>query len=302
MGHHNGEPELFSEEWVRSAPRHEDPADVRARRYQAIIAGHERSARTWAPPAEARGSRRRPVLAAVLVTALFGLGALAAQFTSPLGWPVSVGVVDKPPRAVGEQPQRILPAVAPPANAPRAGFTIAGHNPDGSVVGFSPCRTWPVVVNLTRAPSFGYDATVAAVAELQQAMGVPFAVRGDTDEVVTDARAPYQPDRYGEDWAPILIDWQPQEATVLGRGGPASVVDDDGVRRYVSGTVALTTTQAWTPVSLRAVLLHELGHVVGLGHVSDQSQLMYPQAVQGGFAAGDRAGLALLGTAACAAG
>ena len=53
-----------------------------------------------------------------------------------------------------------------------------------------------------------------------------------------------------------------------------------------------------------AVVLHELGHVVGLDHVSDPSQLMTPVGRPDllGYAAGDRTGLALLGGGECAPG
>ena len=51
-----------------------------------------------------------------------------------------------------------------------------------------------------------------------------------------------------------------------------------------------------------AVVLHELGHLVGLGHVSDQTQLMFPEGslATTAYAGGDLAGLARLGQGACA--
>ncbi|HEX6418878.1 MAG TPA: matrixin family metalloprotease, partial [Acidimicrobiales bacterium] len=53
--------------------------------------------------------------------------------------------------------------------------------------------------------------------------------------------------------------------------------------------------------AVRAVLLHELGHLVGLDHVDDPGQLMQPvaQADLVAFGPGDLTGLAHLGRGAC---
>lgn len=53
---------------------------------------------------------------------------------------------------------------------------------------------------------------------------------------------------------------------------------------------------------VRALYMHEFGHAVGLEHVSDRRQLMYPQLVQGrpdAFGPGDSAGLRALGRQRC---
>jgi predicted Zn-dependent protease len=53
----------------------------------------------------------------------------------------------------------------------------------------------------------------------------------------------------------------------------------------------------------RAVILHELGHLVGLDHVSDAEQLMFPTANHArDFSDGDLAGLVQLGQGACVPG
>ncbi len=76
---------------------------------------------------------------------------------------------------------------------------------------------------------------------------------------------------------------------------------------FVAGQVTLdapglSETLAWPegPAHIRAILMHELGHVLGLDHVDDPTQLMYAEnSGQFEFGDGDRAGLALLGTGEC---
>ena len=49
-------------------------------------------------------------------------------------------------------------------------------------------------------------------------------------------------------------------------------------------------------------MTHEFGHLVGLDHVDDPTQLMYPSTspAVSTFGGGDLAGLAALGSGACA--
>jgi predicted Zn-dependent protease len=110
----------------------------------------------------------------------------------------------------------------------------------------------------------------------------------------------------------VLIAWSdgralPQlDGSVDGLGQAAAAESDQNTWAYVSGQVVLdqhklAPTQLRDRTVARAVLLHELGHLVGLNHTTDRRQLMNSEAQFGvtDYAAGDLHGLALLGTQAC---
>jgi hypothetical protein len=92
----------------------------------------------------------------------------------------------------------------------------------------------------------------------------------------------------------------------VGMGGYTAVSNPAGQWVNVTGQVALSSSAAGAPGFAAAggwahLLLHEIGHLVGLGHVEDPGQVMYPVAGPGAptaYGPGDRAGLSRLGTAA----
>jgi hypothetical protein len=112
----------------------------------------------------------------------------------------------------------------------------------------------------------------------------------------------------------VLIAWStPAEfgelsGPVIGLAGSEPVSADDEQLALVSGQVVLDADQLGEVLALsggRAIALatitHELGHLVGLAHVSDQRQLMYPSArpLVANFGRGDLTGLAALGLGRC---
>jgi hypothetical protein len=207
---------------------------------------------------------------------------------------------------------------------PASGYTfLFGAGEDKCFpVRFNPCAPVPYVLNDALAPPGGVDDVREAFARLAEATGINFVEEGTTDERLAITREPYQPERYGQRWAPILIGWSAlgmgsgpdtsgDDVIVVGRGRPLRQGDVlvSGVLELNVDAVLDRTTGATLPAGFGAgitqgrVILHELGHVVGLGHVSGPAQLMYPELGQhtsptADFGIGDRAGLRLLGAEA----
>ena len=201
---------------------------------------------------------------------------------------------------------------------PGATYSYAWVNPDGSAVRWNPCRPIRWVVNPAGAPPGAIDDLTAAVRRVGDATGITFVYGGEVTEAPSPNRPAVQPDRYGDDWAPVLISWARLQGTALGAGlgteretvGVATPVaisqsGDSGV--LVTGQIVLESSVVVSPgfrttKSQGAVMLHELSHILGLGHTPDNAQLLYeggePIAGTGELGPGDRAGLASVGRSA----
>lgn len=171
---------------------------------------------------------------------------------------------------------------------------------------YDPCTPIHYVVNATLGPPNALADLQQAVQRIAAATGLTFVYDGPSAEVPVAHRGITKGNYPG--WPPVLIGWeQPGSsdlftAGAIGEGG-STWYGVPGHEVYVTGVVVIDATQndrvapGFGGNSLGGVLMHELGHLVGLDHVSDTSQIMYPTVTEkpAVWGAGDTAGLRQVG-------
>jgi hypothetical protein len=185
-------------------------------------------------------------------------------------------------------------------------YAFVATRGDGTPITYDPCRPVRFVVNPNSAPPNYLRIIQTALATAGAASGLQLELVSETSERPSTERPLYQPDRYGDEWAPVLIAWTDETVIadlagdVGGVGGSAWISDGTNPEWYVSGSIHVDTALGTDEEPNQVVLLHELGHVLGLDHVADAHQLMYPSTVVSQLGEGDRAGLAKVGAGDCA--
>lgn len=167
---------------------------------------------------------------------------------------------------------------------------------------WNPCRTITYRVNTVGAPEGGLEMVHAAIAVLHQANGLRFEYLGETDAI------PFRDDGGIEQSGDAMLDiaWATStqvdelDGGTIGWGG----LWWTGRQVAYRGGIALLTDAAVTsepgPGGTWAnLLIHELGHVVGLDHAATAQQVMYPYigGSPGRYQAGDLNGLGNKGAA-----
>lgn len=253
--------------------------------------------------ATSRSPRALLVSAALAVAAAAGLAVVPAPAAAELSG--------------GSGSQAVLAdrlGAAPTAHLATAPFAFASVL-DGKPVRWDPCTPIRWTANVAAGPRGGLDVLKAGVARVAALTGTTWQFAGTTATVPT---AGYLPRSAGGSYPPVLLGWTDGTRSDLLRGQSKSVLgmtrtawfgvqrpDGSKVAATRAAVVALDRTDALPlrgGTSWSSVVLHELGHAMGLAHAGDTRQLMatvLPRAATD-FQTGDRSGLAKLGrTAGC---
>lgn len=174
-------------------------------------------------------------------------------------------------------------------------------NDFGEPVHWDPCGPIYYTVNPLHAPPNWSALVDEAVQATGDASGFELLDVGATDD------RDMSPGIRGEG-SPVLIAWASADENeglagpVAGYSQVATLVDDDAGSEAVAAVVWLDAdTYAQLPADEGVMMLaHELGHVLGLDHVDDSDELMYPRyAGQDGFGSGDKDGFKVLRDQPC---
>ena len=181
-----------------------------------------------------------------------------------------------------------------------------------SPVAWDPCRPIHYVINESNMPIDGGKYIKDVFEIYGKVTGYHFIYDGVSKEFYSKDRKSYQPELYGDRWAPILVTWstitnRPDvPENVLGEGGATYASREGTEKIYVSGMVDLQIDHLKKYLGaeegkFRAVILHEIGHALGLDHSAGAWDIMYPEdrLSVDELSLGDKAGLYILASQGC---
>jgi hypothetical protein len=242
-----------------------------------------------------KGHRLRTMSVVVLILlVILGLVALLAP-----------GQIKPIERALGiGRPHRLLPAVTPAVQS--SAYAITHTDFQGDPIAYDPCKPLRYVINPAGAPANYLSFVDPAIKAAQAATGLKFEYDGLTTDVASTREQATNSE-------PVLIsfvgtiDKPVANAETVGLGGSTyETINGQRQPNYLTGSIELLRSffaresAAHATAAEQSVVMHELGHVLGLGHVQDRNEVMYPAAHgQTAYGVGDLSGLARLGAGQC---
>jgi len=211
-----------------------------------------------------------------------------------------------PPATV--PPETVPPETVPPetvAAPATSSYAFLGFDPTGSPIGWSSCAPIPYQVDFNGAPQTAVQDVATAISDLSAASGYTFTYEGTTSDMPGPVRAN---EAMAGQVAPLLIAFlNSSSGEERGTGGVEWAGPAGGREKVVYGYAIIDSSVEASPgygpdAFEGAILLHELGHAMGLAHPPDPNEIMWPTIVDGGprnYEAGDRAGLAVLHDEPC---
>lgn len=194
---------------------------------------------------------------------------------------------------------------------PRSGSSHRFFSTTGTgVARWDPCDVIDYRINLQGAWSGAAADVRTAFDRVSEATGLRFRYAGATSFRYYDTRLPYVSAEAFPQNADFVLNWRPRSAVARFRAGAVGLGGSQ--TSGVVGTAhersmgAVTLNSGWRPQGSRSsvrsqrlqLLMHEIGHTIGLDHVQDKRQIMFPVIQRGlspEYATGDLLGLAALG-------
>lgn len=219
-----------------------------------------------------------------------------------------------PAKSTTKGPTKTTTTAKGPSKPKGPGYSV-NHNPDGSITRWNGCTPITWAFNPAHAPAGALTDIKAALTRISAATGLTFTRTANTTTIPTSATLDAAP-------ANLIIAWAPPGTTDLldntteyARGGWKTTPTLDPGTGLITwpitrGYVLLDTldTTTWKPgfgtgQRRGTLLLHELGHAIGLNHTTAPGQVMNPAITATStstWGTGDRKGLTKVGRpAAC---